>query len=42
METSMPAENLIPILAILAFFGIFAGALVFSDMTWRPRSSVNR
>ena len=42
METSMPAENLIPILAILAFFGIFAGALDFSARPGRPRSPVQR
>jgi hypothetical protein len=33
----MPAENFIPLIVILGFFGGFAAVLTFGDLTWQPR-----
>lgn len=38
----MPAENLLPLIGILAFFGIFAGVLAFGDLTWQPQNARKR
>ncbi len=38
----MPAENLIPLIAVLAFFGIFAGVLTFGDLTWERHTPGKR
>lgn len=33
----MPADSLWVIVAVLAVFGFFTAAVVWSDSTWRPR-----
>lgn len=33
----MPTDSLWVIVAVLAVFGFFTAAVVWADMTWRPR-----